>query len=306
MKRYLLLMLLMVATVGNMGVYAQTTKKTTTAKKTTTTAAKATTAKKPTTSTQAKTTTTAAKKTTTSTAAKTRATTTTAKTTTTTAAKKAPAKTTTNSASSTKTTQSATTTQPVQYYNNKSNTNTTTTTTRATTTQNDSKYARSGSKSTKSSKSTSSSIDKPFRRDFKVKYMGEAHLGFTGKDVRTSQVRLGTMQGVSIGKYGDVGIGVDAAMFTGYPKGGDFPILHVDPHFFIRPAFPITKDLSVLLHTSMGVTIPVLNTKGDPTFEVELGPGIRFKKLRADLGIDILVPQGGTAVYPYAKVGIYF
>lgn len=290
MKRYLLFLLVMVATMGSVGTYAQTTKKTTPATKKTTT-----TAKKPAASTQKKTTTSTAKKTTTttSTAKKTAATST---------AKKAPAKTTTTTS-----TQSAkTTTQQPVYYNNKSNSTTTTTTT-TTAKQDDSKYVRSGSSSSKSTKSSnSSSSSKPFRKDFKVKYMGEAHIGFTGKDVRTSQVRLGTMQGVSIGKYGDVGIGVDGSMFTGYPKGGDFPIVDVDPYFFMRPAFPITENFSVLLHTAFGVTIPVLNTNGDPVFEMEIGPGIRYKKLRTDLGVNILAPQGGSAVYPYIKVGLYF
>lgn len=256
-----------------------------------------TTAKKPATTTAKKSTTTTAKKTTTTTAKK-PASSTAKKTTTTTTAKKS----TTATKSSTTTSKSGTTT--------KSSSSSTTTTTKPAQSRS---YSRSGNSSSSSSSSeqryssssSRSSSSKNFRSDFKPHYMGEIHVGdaFTDPIVVSNHVMVGTIQGLSIGKYGDVGFGVDAQINTGYPKGGDFPIMHVAPYMSVRPAFPITEKFSIGLNMNMGISIPVLNCGdgAEAQFEAEFAPSLRFKSLRFDIGAKI---AGGQAL-PVARLGIY-
>ena len=150
--------------------------------------------------------------------------------------------------------------------------------------------------------------------DWKPKYMGEIHAGYgtTSKvkvedksiDTYMGRVMLGTTHGVAFGKYGDMGIGVDAVMLTHYYSGEGLRFL-VNPYYSVRPAFPTSENFSVFLECTLGAMIPVVNMEGSETeFSFQLGPGIKYKRTNISLGIQNIGSGKGSTTF-FAKLGLY-
>lgn len=146
--------------------------------------------------------------------------------------------------------------------------------------------------------------------DWKPKYMGEIHAGYAttskvdGHDLYTGRVMLGTTHGVAFGKYGDLGIGVNAIMLTHYYSGEGLRFA-ANPYFSVRPAWPFSEDFAVFLDCALGATIPVANMEGGKTdFTYQLGPGIRYKRLNISLGMQTVGSGKGSTTF-FAKLGLY-
>lgn len=146
--------------------------------------------------------------------------------------------------------------------------------------------------------------------DWKPIYMGEIHAGYgttskvDGRDTYFGRVMLGTTHGIAFGKYGDVGIGVDAVMLTHY-YSNDGLRFAANPYFDIRPAWPFSDDFAVFLDCALGATIPVINLEdGKTEFTYQFGPGIRYKKLNISLGMQSIGSRKGSTTF-FAKLGLY-
>lgn len=146
--------------------------------------------------------------------------------------------------------------------------------------------------------------------DWKPKYMGEIHAGYgtttkvESMDTYQGRAMLGTMHGVSFGKYGDLGIGVDAIMYTHYWHDDGLRFA-ANPYFTVRPAYPFSADFAVFLDSAFGATIPVANIhNGETEFTYQFGPGIRYKKMNISLGMQSIGSGKGSTTF-YAKLGLY-
>ena len=150
--------------------------------------------------------------------------------------------------------------------------------------------------------------------NIEIRYSGDIHssYGFTTSvstelgDIKTYQgrVTLGTVQGVSIGKYGDVGIGFDALMYTHYytDDGLRFTAL---PYLSLRPAYPLDDNISVMADLAVGHYIPCINHKDGVeggTF-TQFGAGFRFHRIIITGGVQTFGSGKGSTTF-YAKLGI--
>ncbi len=144
--------------------------------------------------------------------------------------------------------------------------------------------------------------------DWKPKYAGEIHMGYgttssaQGFDTYLGRVMLGTTHGVAFGKYGDVGLGFDAVMFTHYYKNQGLRFA-INPYFSVRPTYPITNSFSVFLDCAIGASVPVVNMTGDTEFLYQFGPGIKLKRFNCTLGIQNIGTGEGSTTF-FTKVGI--
>ena len=146
--------------------------------------------------------------------------------------------------------------------------------------------------------------------DWQPKYAGEIHVsyGSTSKvqdfDTYVGRVMLGTIHGVAFGKYGDVGIGIDGVMLTHYYRGQGMRFL-ANPYLSIRPSWPLSDKFSVFLDYAIGASIPVANLKGGTTeLMLQIGPGIKFKKMNLSLGMQKLGDGDGSVTF-FAKLGLH-
>lgn len=150
-----------------------------------------------------------------------------------------------------------------------------------------------------------------FEWEWTPKYVGEIHAGYKttthamGMDLYSGMVELGTMHGVSLNKYLDIMVGVDAFMLTHYYKGRDLRFA-MAAYLDLRPAYPITDKFKVFLDLGLG---GAFNIKSDPKlgngFFCQFGPGLRFRKFNLSLGLQSWGTGAGSTGF-FTKVGLYF
>lgn len=151
-----------------------------------------------------------------------------------------------------------------------------------------------------------------FQWEMSPKYVGEIHTGYktttkvSGFDTYSGMVALGTLQGVSLNRYLDLAVGVDALMLTHYYKNHDLRF-GMNVYFDMRPAFPITDKFKVFLDLGLGGFFGVHSEPYElgSGFFCQFGPGFRYRKLNLSMGLQSIGSgQGATAFY--AKLGLYF
>ncbi len=143
------------------------------------------------------------------------------------------------------------------------------------------------------------------------KYMGELHVGYktttkvSGIDTYSGTVELGTLQGVSLNQYLELGLGVDAFMLTHYyPKCG--LRFGMDVYFDMRPAYPITDNFKVFLDLGLGGYFGIHSKpKMGNGFFCQFGPGIRYRKLNVSFGMQNYGTGSGSTAF-FTKIGLYF
>lgn len=143
------------------------------------------------------------------------------------------------------------------------------------------------------------------------KYMGEIHAGyktttkFSGFNSYSGMVQLGTLQGVSLNQYLDLGLGVDAFMLTHYYSGCDMRF-GMNVYFDMRPAYPINDRFKVFLDLGLGGFFSV---HSEPEFGsgffCQFGPGFRYRKFNLSLGLQNYRTGGGSTAF-FTKIGLYF
>lgn len=150
-----------------------------------------------------------------------------------------------------------------------------------------------------------------FKWEMNPKYVGEIHAGYRtttkiqGYNTYTAMAELGTLQGVSLNQYLDLGVGVDALMFTHYyPECG---LRFAGAAYFdMRPAYPINDRFKVFLDLGLG---GFFNIKSEPEvqggFFCQFGPGIRYNKFNLSCGLQSLGTGDGSVGF-FSKIGIYF
>lgn len=146
------------------------------------------------------------------------------------------------------------------------------------------------------------------------KYMGEWHFGYntSGHDGEwkcyTAAFMTGFLQGVTINPYLETGIGVQARMYTHYPKGGDFGDLNwfIDSYAHLRGFLPLSSKVSPFITLDMGPSWMVHPKGGKkPSFYMEFGPGIKYKQFNFFAGLQRYYKGKGANRF-VTKVGWYF
>ena len=146
------------------------------------------------------------------------------------------------------------------------------------------------------------------------KYMGEWHFGYntSGHDGEwkcyTAAFMTGFLQGVTINPYLETGIGVQARMYTHYPKGGDFGDLSwfIDSYAHLRGFLPVSSKVSPFITLDMGPSWMVHPKGGKkPRFYMEFGPGIKYKQFNFFAGLQRYYKGKGANRF-VTKVGWYF
>lgn len=150
-----------------------------------------------------------------------------------------------------------------------------------------------------------------FEWEMSPKYIGEMHVGYKttthsmGYNSYSGMVELGTLQGVSLNKYLDVAIGVDALMMTHYYSNCGLRFL-MNTYLDIRPSYPITDKFKVFIDLGLG---GYYNIKSKPQinngFYCQFGPGFRYRKFNLSLGLQSFGTEKGSVGF-YSKIGLYF
>lgn len=150
-----------------------------------------------------------------------------------------------------------------------------------------------------------------FEWEWNPKYVGEIHIGYKtttktqGFNTYSAMAELGTVQGVSLNQYLDLGIGVDALMLTHYYKGCGLRFA-MDTYFDIRPTYPLTDNFKVYLDLGLGGAFGI---KAKPEFGsgffCQFGPGLRYKKLNFCFGLQSFGTGEGSTGF-FTKLGLYF
>lgn len=147
--------------------------------------------------------------------------------------------------------------------------------------------------------------------DWKPKYMGEIHGGYGmtskvhGIDLYMQRGMIGTMQGISMGRYGDIAIAVDGVIFTHYPEA-DGIRFSVNPYFAIRPAWPLNEKASVFIDLGFGKMFNVVHDCNVEDFNtIQYGIGARYKRGNISVGMQKFGSGEGSNTL-YVKIGLYF
>lgn len=150
-----------------------------------------------------------------------------------------------------------------------------------------------------------------FEWKMEPKYFGEIHAGYKtttkvgGMDTYSAMAELGTVQGVSLNQYLEVGIGVDALMATHYYKNQGLRF-GMDAYLDLRPAYPLADNFKVFLDLGLGGFWGIHSTPGFGSgFYCQFGPGIRYRKLNLSFGLQSFGTGGGATAF-FSKLGLYF
>ena len=156
-----------------------------------------------------------------------------------------------------------------------------------------------------------SGFSQGFQWEMSPKYMGEIHAGYktttkvSGADNYSGMVELGTLQGVTLNKYLDLAVGVDAFMLTHYYSGCGLRF-GMDVYFDMRPGYPLDDKTKVFLDLGLGGCFGVHSEpKMKSDFYCQFGPGIKYRKLNLSLGLQSF-GTGSGAVGFYSRIGLYF
>lgn len=150
-----------------------------------------------------------------------------------------------------------------------------------------------------------------FKWEMTPKYIGEIHAGYKtttevdGVNYYSAMAELGTLQGVSLNKYLDVAIGVDALMFTHYYEGCGLRFA-MNTYLDLRPSYPINHHFSTFIDLGLGACYEIkAKPKIKTNFFCQFGPGIRYKKFNLSLGLQSFGTDKGNVGF-YSKIGLYF
>lgn len=148
-----------------------------------------------------------------------------------------------------------------------------------------------------------------FEWTWEPKYVGEYHIGYgttahiNDYDRYVGRAIFGTIQGVSLNDYLEVGVGVEGLMLTHYYKG-DGLRWGMDAYANLRGGYPITDTFKVFLNLGLGSQIS-LKPSGGHGFFCEFGPGFRYKKFNFSFGLQKIGKGEGTSTF-FVKTGMYF
>ena len=149
-----------------------------------------------------------------------------------------------------------------------------------------------------------------FKWEWTPKYFGEVHIGYNtsskvgGIKTYSAAADVGTLQGVSINKYLQAGIGIDGIMLTHYYKGQGLR-WGLSAYSDFRFLYPVSDDFSPFLNLALGAAVS-LKPKGDGAeFYCEFGPGLKYKKFNLSCGLMHIGKGEGTNHF-FVKTGFYF
>ena len=155
---------------------------------------------------------------------------------------------------------------------------------------------------------------------FQPKYVGDVHLGYgsstkvDGMNAYIQRVGVGTVQGVSLNEWIQVGIGVDFNFYTHYyPKSisiyKPYSGLRMDMNEYIdlRGTYSFLEDFKVYLDLGLGVVHNVRHTGMEgANFFCQFGPGLQWKHLDFSFGLQSYVNDGNGVNTFFAKIGYCF
>jgi len=140
-------------------------------------------------------------------------------------------------------------------------------------------------------------------------YAGEVHIGYgstskiNGFNTLQGRVSFGTIQGVKLCEYFQVGAGLDFLLFTHHYAGqqmrtgmtifGDF-----------RGMYPLNNSITPFLDLALGGYFG-FNKNGGSAFYCEFGPGIKYNNWALSLGLDAIGTESGSCTF-FIKIGYWF
>lgn len=141
------------------------------------------------------------------------------------------------------------------------------------------------------------------------KYAGDIHAGYgttskpNGANKYTGRALLGTLQGASLNDYLQVGIGVDAIMYTHYYKGQGLRFA-LTTYADFRGYYPVTEKFSPFIDLGLGAYVGLKPSNG-AEFYCQFGPGIKYKKWFLSMGLQHIGKGKGSSTF-YAATGFNF
>ncbi len=141
------------------------------------------------------------------------------------------------------------------------------------------------------------------------KYYGELHVGYgtsshvAGRNTYIGRAMLGTLQGVELNKYAQVGVGVDGVMLTHYYRGKGLRFA-VTAYTDLRGFYPVSDTFAPFLDLGLGASVDV-KPSGGASFFCQFGPGFRYRKFNFSCGLQSVGTGKGANTF-YVKTGLYF
>jgi len=150
-------------------------------------------------------------------------------------------------------------------------------------------------------------FSKGFAWECNPEYCAEYRAGYgtttkvDGVKAYVGRTFIGTIQGVKLNQYAQIGLGVDAVMFTHYYKN-DIIRSGFDVYGDIRGCYPLSDNFKVLVDVGLGsfTGIKTKNTDTDTSFFCQFGPGIQYKKFTLTTGLQHVGEDQNTF---YASIG---
>lgn len=154
--------------------------------------------------------------------------------------------------------------------------------------------------------------------DFSPKYVGDMHLGYgstsitNGMDTYQQRGSVGTIQGVKLGKWMQVGLGVDVNFMTHYfPNKGIYASMsglrmYMNEYIDLRGYYPINDNFRLYVDLGLGAGHGVLHmdTK-NAQFFCQFGTGLQYKLLDWSFGLHNNGTGNGSTTF-FTKIGICF
>lgn len=147
-----------------------------------------------------------------------------------------------------------------------------------------------------------------FYWEWKPEYYGEYRIGYgtshhtNGYNDYVGRALLGTIQGVRLNKYAQIGIGVDGLMLTHYYKGQELRWC-LDTYVDMRGFYPVNEKFKVFLDWGLGAITTLNADKNTATFFCQFGPGLQIGRFTLTTGLQRIGKKQNTF---YSTIGLTF
>lgn len=147
-----------------------------------------------------------------------------------------------------------------------------------------------------------------FDWEWHPEYYGEYRAGYGtshhdhGFNLYIGRALLGTIQGVRLNKYAQLGVGVDGVMYTHYYEGGDLRWA-LDAYADLRGFYPVNEKFKVFLDLGLGAFTRFKVNSDATSFFCQFGPGLQYRKFTLTTGLQHIGEKQNTF---YATVGFTF
>lgn len=151
------------------------------------------------------------------------------------------------------------------------------------------------------------------------RYKGEVSLCYgtsskeQGRDSYLQRVGLGTVQGVALNDFIELGLGVDIDFYTHYYKDKEpyksegLSGFRMAMKEFVdaRGRYPFSDSFAVILDLGLGLSHGILHMGTQPMFFCQFGPGIEWRHLTFYTGLQSFGSSPGVNTW-FARVAVNF